>query len=74
MLRLSSPRLRLPAVSNGRHFFACALPTPAERAFSGRCRSRWGSRHIDYRISTYQPMAHVARHKHAVQEQIYHVL
>ena len=33
-----------------------------------------GSRHIDYRISMYQPMAHVARHKHPVQEQIYHVL
>jgi mannose-6-phosphate isomerase-like protein (cupin superfamily) len=32
------------------------------------------SRHLDYRISMYQPMAHVARHKHAVQEQIYHVL
>jgi len=32
------------------------------------------SRHIDYRISIYQPMAHVARHKHAVQEQVYHVL
>ena len=33
-----------------------------------------GSRHIDYRISMYQPMAYVARHKHQVQEQIYHVL
>ena len=33
-----------------------------------------GSRHLDYRISMYQPMAHVARHKHQVQEQIYHVL
>ncbi len=33
-----------------------------------------GSRHIDYRISMYQPMAHVARHKHQAQEQIYHVL
>jgi len=32
------------------------------------------SRHIDYRISLYQPMAYVARHKHAVQEQVYHVL
>jgi uncharacterized cupin superfamily protein len=32
------------------------------------------SRHIDYRISMYQPMAHVARHKHRMQEQIYHVL
>jgi len=32
------------------------------------------SRHIDYRISIYQPMAHVARHKHAVKEQVYHVL
>src|ERR1700749_682400 len=33
-----------------------------------------GSRHSDYRISMYQPMAHVARHKHKVQEQVYHVL
>ena len=33
-----------------------------------------GSRHLDYRISMYQPMAHVMRHKHQVQEQIYHVL
>src|SRR6478735_5232038 len=32
------------------------------------------SRHLDYRISMYQPMAHGARHKHLVQEQIYHVL
>jgi mannose-6-phosphate isomerase-like protein (cupin superfamily) len=32
------------------------------------------SRHLDYRISLYQPMAHVARHTHQVQEQIYHVL
>lgn len=33
-----------------------------------------GSRLVDYRISTYQPMAYVETHKHAVQEQIYHVL
>ena len=33
-----------------------------------------GSRHVDYRISMYQPMAYVAKHKHAVQEQVYHVL
>lgn len=33
-----------------------------------------GSRQLDYRISTYAPMAHVARHQHQVQEQIYHVL
>jgi mannose-6-phosphate isomerase-like protein (cupin superfamily) len=32
------------------------------------------SRHIDYRISMYQPMARVARHRHKVQEQVYHVL
>jgi mannose-6-phosphate isomerase-like protein (cupin superfamily) len=32
------------------------------------------SRHIDYRISMYQPMAHVAHHRHKVQEQVYHVL
>jgi mannose-6-phosphate isomerase-like protein (cupin superfamily) len=32
------------------------------------------SRHIDYRISMYQPMARVALHKHKIQEQIYHVL
>ena len=33
-----------------------------------------GSRLIDYRISCYQPMAHVAPHAHKVQEQVYHVL
>jgi mannose-6-phosphate isomerase-like protein (cupin superfamily) len=33
-----------------------------------------GSRQIDYRISTYQPMAYVERHSHQVQEQVYHVL
>lgn len=33
-----------------------------------------GSRHIDYRISCYQPMGYVERHAHKVQEQIYHVL
>jgi mannose-6-phosphate isomerase-like protein (cupin superfamily) len=32
------------------------------------------ARHLDYRISMYQPMAYVKLHKHAVQEQIYHVL
>ena len=32
------------------------------------------SRHLDYRISCYQPKAYVARHVHATQEQIYHVL
>lgn len=33
-----------------------------------------GSRHIDHRISSYEPKAFVARHKHKVQEQVYHVL
>ena len=33
-----------------------------------------GSRLVDYRISTYQPMAYVETHSHKVQEQIYHVL
>jgi mannose-6-phosphate isomerase-like protein (cupin superfamily) len=33
-----------------------------------------GARHLDYRISMYQPMAYVKLHKHKVQEQIYHVL
>jgi quercetin dioxygenase-like cupin family protein len=33
-----------------------------------------GSRHMDHRISCYQPMAYVAPHSHAVQEQVYHVL
>ncbi|MCS6877849.1 MAG: cupin domain-containing protein [Geminicoccaceae bacterium] len=33
-----------------------------------------GSRRIDYRISSYRPMAKVAPHAHRVQEQIYHVL
>jgi hypothetical protein len=31
-----------------------------------------GSRLVDYRISTYQPMAYVETHAHKVQEQIYH--
>ncbi len=33
-----------------------------------------GSKLIDYRISTYQPMAYVETHTHKVQEQVYHVL
>jgi mannose-6-phosphate isomerase-like protein (cupin superfamily) len=33
-----------------------------------------GSHNLDYRISMYQPMAHVAKHARKVQEQIYHVL
>ena len=33
-----------------------------------------GSRHVDHRISTYQPRAYVAPHRHRVQEQVYHVL
>jgi len=33
-----------------------------------------GSRHVDHRISTYQPKAYVAPHTHRVQEQVYHVL
>jgi mannose-6-phosphate isomerase-like protein (cupin superfamily) len=33
-----------------------------------------GSRRVDFRISRYAPMAHVAEHVHKVQEQIYYVL
>ncbi len=33
-----------------------------------------GSKLVDFRISTYQPMAHVEPHTHKVQEQIYHIL
>jgi quercetin dioxygenase-like cupin family protein len=33
-----------------------------------------GSKLIDFRISTYQPMAYVAEHVHKVQEQVYFVL
>ena len=32
------------------------------------------SKHIDYRISAYQPNAYVERHSHKVQEQVYHVI
>jgi mannose-6-phosphate isomerase-like protein (cupin superfamily) len=32
------------------------------------------SKHLDYRISMYQPMAYVEKHSHKVQEQVYHVL
>ena len=45
------------------------------QSFRGRAlEAAAGSRHIDYRISMYQPMARVALHTHAVQEQVYHVL
>jgi quercetin dioxygenase-like cupin family protein len=37
-------------------------------------RPETGARHLDYRISCYQPRAHVAPHAHKIQEQIYHVL
>jgi mannose-6-phosphate isomerase-like protein (cupin superfamily) len=33
-----------------------------------------GSRLVDFRISTYQPMSFVEPHTHRIQEQIYHVL
>jgi len=33
-----------------------------------------GSKHLDYRISLYQPMARVELHSHEIQEQVYHVL
>ena len=33
-----------------------------------------GSQLLDYRISTYLPMAYVEMHEHKVQEQVYHVL
>jgi mannose-6-phosphate isomerase-like protein (cupin superfamily) len=33
-----------------------------------------GSRHLDFRLSSYQPKGYVAAHSHKVQEQIYHVL
>ena len=33
-----------------------------------------GNKRIDYRISSYEPMAFVEDHVHQVQEQIYHVL
>jgi quercetin dioxygenase-like cupin family protein len=33
-----------------------------------------GSRVVDYRISSYAPAAHVARHVHDAKEQIYHFL
>lgn len=33
-----------------------------------------GSQKIDYRISTYRPMAYVEKHVHQIQEQVYHIL
>jgi mannose-6-phosphate isomerase-like protein (cupin superfamily) len=33
-----------------------------------------GAKHVDYRISYYQPKARVAPHKHRSQEQIYYLL
>lgn len=37
-------------------------------------RETCGATRLDFRISCYQPMAHVADHVHQVQEQIYFVL
>jgi mannose-6-phosphate isomerase-like protein (cupin superfamily) len=33
-----------------------------------------GAKKIDHRISSYAPKAHVARHKHDIEEQVFHVL
>lgn len=33
-----------------------------------------GAKHIDYRISMYQPKAFVEKHSHKVQEQVYRVI
>ncbi|MFI5401160.1 MAG: cupin domain-containing protein [SAR324 cluster bacterium] len=33
-----------------------------------------GSQHVDFRISTYQPMSCVEPHAHKIQEQIYQVI
>jgi len=33
-----------------------------------------GAQELDYRISTYAPMAYVERHVHKRQEQVYHIL
>ena len=33
-----------------------------------------GSKHVDFRISTYQPMSCVEPHAHKIQEQIYQVI
>jgi quercetin dioxygenase-like cupin family protein len=41
---------------------------------AGHARYGRGARHLDYRISIYQPMAYVEKHSHKVQEQIYHIL
>ena len=48
--------------------FGSALSKPLVRPETA------GSRIIDYRISTYQPMGYVERHTHRVQEQVYHIL
>lgn len=48
--------------------FGSALSKPLVRPETA------GSRLVDYRISTYQPMGHVELHTHKVQEQIYHIL
>lgn len=50
------------------HHFGGALSKPLVTPESA------GAKHLDYRISCYQPMAYVARHTHQRQEQIYHVL
>jgi mannose-6-phosphate isomerase-like protein (cupin superfamily) len=48
--------------------FGSALSKPLVRPETA------GSRLLDYRISTYQPMGYVELHTHKVQEQVYHIL
>lgn len=36
--------------------------------------SNTSSKHLDHRISSYQPKGYVEPHRHKVQEQVYHVL
>jgi len=53
---------------------------PAEGHFDGAYSkllinpAAGGARHVDYRVSSYQPKGHVAAHSHRIQEQIYHIL
>ncbi|HTP94675.1 MAG TPA: cupin domain-containing protein [Burkholderiales bacterium] len=51
-------------------------PGHSEGAYSKMlvCPDNSAARHLDYRISSYQPKACVYPHAHRVQEQIYHVL
>jgi quercetin dioxygenase-like cupin family protein len=65
-----------PAIRRSHEMLWTQYPGHFDQALSKELVSRdtVGSRHLDYRLSCYEPGGYVARHTHRKQEQIYHIL